>query len=178
MVALLYTKSVGRIHLNFSQSYSCGQRQQSVSVGNSRGVERAEKVGATLVRLHGEHQVQTATAAAPATGEEVFNQQVAEIERLEKALKVQRAASAEFEHQAGLCKRKAAEFDAAATKTATAKRVKTAHSKKRCDIDPTNRTPFVEKCVVVAISQQLLFSCNCHVDTFLVFLEFIPGTWI
>ena len=117
MVALLYTKSVGRIHLNFSQPCSCGQRQQSVSVGNSRGVERAEEVGATLVGLHGEYQVKTATAAAPATSEEVSNQQVAEIERLEKALKVQRAALAGFEHQAGLYKQKATKFDAAATKT-------------------------------------------------------------
>ena len=139
-----FTKSTGKIHLNFSQPCSCGKRQQTVSVGNSRGVERAEKVGATLVRLHGEHQVQTTTAAAPATGEEVFNQQVAEIERLEKALKVQRAASAEFEHQAGLYKRKAAEFDATAAKTATAKRVKTGRDNKSEPIVRENQTAFGE----------------------------------
>ena len=117
-----------------------------MSVGNSRGVERAEKVGATLVRLHGEHQVQTTTAAAPATGEEVFNQQVAEIERLEKALKVQRAASAEFEHQAGLYKQKATKFDAAATKTeySHGKRVKTGRDNKSEPIVRENQTAFGE----------------------------------
>ena len=70
-----------------------------MSVGKLRGLERAAKVGAALVRLHSHGQAATATASAPATGEEVFQQQAAEIERLEKALKVQRAASAEFEHE-------------------------------------------------------------------------------
>ena len=41
-------------------------------------------------------------------------------------------------------KRKAEAFDAAGTKTAHAKRVKTAKGNKRCDIDPTDRTAFGE----------------------------------
>ena len=139
-----FTKSAGRIHLNFAKACSCGRRQQTVNVGNSRSLERAEKVGAALAKSHNEHQPATVTASAPKTGEEVLQQQATDIERLEKALQVQRVASAEFEHQAGVNKRKAEAFDAAGTKTAHAKRVKTAKEKKRQDINPTNRTAFGE----------------------------------
>jgi hypothetical protein len=134
-----FTKGSGKIYLNFAKpcvNPHCDKpRQQTISVGQSHGLELAQKVGVALEKRHGSCQGHTTTAAAPATGEEFFRQQVTE---LEKALKVQRAASAEFEHQAGVYKRKAEAFDAAATMTATAKRVKTAKENKRCDIDPTN----------------------------------------
>ena len=57
-----FTKSTGKIHLNFAKACSCGQRQQPMSVGKLRGLERAEKVGTTLVRLHSYDQASTATA--------------------------------------------------------------------------------------------------------------------
>lgn len=137
-----FTKSTGKIHLNFAKACSCGRRQQTVPIGNSRALERAEKVGAALGRTHNEHQTATVTASAPATGEEVLQQQAADIERLKKALKVQRAASSEFEHQAGVNKRKAEAFEAARTKTAIDKRVKTAKDNKAQPIDHDNQTPF------------------------------------
>jgi hypothetical protein len=137
-----YTTSKGKVHINFAKPCSCRKRQQTVTVGKACGLERAELVGEALKRRHGEHQVQTATAAAPATDEEVSNRQVAEIERLEKALKVQRAASAEFEYQAGMNKRKFNESEHAVDELRKAKGIKTMHDNKRCAIDPANRTPF------------------------------------
>ena len=88
--------------------------------------------------------LQQLLANAPATGVKVSQQQAAEIERLEKALKVQRAASTEFKHQAGLYKRKAAEFNAAATQTPNGKRVKTGRDNKSKPIVRENQTAFGE----------------------------------
>lgn len=147
-VGTTFTKGTGKIYLNFAKAcvnpHCAKPRQQTISVGQSHGLELAQKVGVAVEARHGSCQGNTATAAAPATGEEVFRRQVAEIERLEKALRVQRAASAEFEHQAGVNKRKAEAFDAAGTKTAHAKRVKTGRDNKSEPIVRENQTAFGE----------------------------------
>ena len=137
-----YTTSKGKVHINFAKPCSCGRRQQSISVGKLHGLERAEAVRAALERIHGQcHDKPTETAPAE-TAEAIVQRRQQEIERVAKELSVQKAKAAEFEHQAGLFKRKAALFDEGKAKESTGKRVRTWHDNMRLPIDPANRTAF------------------------------------
>ena len=68
-----FTKGPGKIFLNFAKrcvNPHCDKpHQQTIDVGQSHGLELAQKVGESLERRHGSCQGHTATAAAPETGE-------------------------------------------------------------------------------------------------------------
>ena len=83
------SKGVKDVNVNFAKPCAgCKMRQQTVSVGKSKGLEKAEKIGAAVARRH-EKCHQTVPAPAP-NPEAAFLQSQAEIERLERELTKQR----------------------------------------------------------------------------------------
>ena len=135
------SKGVKDVNVNFAKPCAgCKMRQQTVSVGKSKGLEKAEKIGAAVARRH-ENCHQTVPAPAP-NPEAAFLQSQAEIERLERELTKQRQRAFNFERDCGMLKRKFNESEHAVNELRKAKGLKTWHDNKRCAIDPANRTPF------------------------------------
>ena len=77
--------------------------QRKIYVGKKVGVERARHIGALIAK---EHDHCWAAPAPLKTTQEMFEASNREIERLEKALSVQRARAEKFEADNGLLKRK------------------------------------------------------------------------
>jgi hypothetical protein len=133
-----FTEGPTDVYLYFSKACSCGKAKQSVSVGKTKGTERAAMLAAAVSRVHEKCQ----TAAAPQTDEEVIAVAQSEIARLNKAVNVQRQKATQFEAQSGLLKRKVADGQQLKTQAATDKRLKTIAKSKRAPIVRSNEEAF------------------------------------
>ena len=115
--------------------------QRKIYVGKKVGVERARHIGALIAKEHND------CWAAPAplkTAQEMFEHSNSEIERLEKALSVQRARAEEFEADNGLLKRKLEQTVDIRTANSQRKRQTTNAVLRQAEIDSSNQEPWGE----------------------------------
>ena len=131
------------VYVNFAKPCcGCGLRQQSIGVGSSTGLAKAQIIGDAIKRVHENCQAVTDATETCTAPQDPFLASAAEIERLEKELGQQRRQMDEFQRENGQLKRAAEQVKLTTQQVSTAKRLKTNNTLKSKPIDPENRTPF------------------------------------
>ena len=133
-------KGLKDVTVNFVVACSgCKKKQQTICVGNSNGLAKAQIIGDAIERVHRECQVIIPSCTAP---QDPFLASTAEIERLEKELHQQRCQMDEFQRENGQLKRAAEQVTQTAQQVSTAKRLKTTAGSKTIRINPDDQTEF------------------------------------
>ena len=115
-------KGLKDVNVNFAVACSgCKKKQQTICVGNSNGLAKAQIIGDAIERVHRECQVIIPSCTAP---QDPFLASAAEIERLEKELGQQRRQMEEFQRENGQLKRTAEQARLNKQQQSTAQRLK------------------------------------------------------